>query len=89
MIAYEKRRQVLKSIPKFWPVALMNHPTLSTFVQHTADQLALSYLEDLWVAKDPKEPRCFVLEFVRHSALCGALTGRLAAAFQGKSLLHG
>lgn len=61
---YEKRRQVVKSIPKFWPVALMNHSLFAFHVQHSADQLALSYLEDLWVAKDSKEPRCYTIEFV-------------------------
>ncbi|TFK76794.1 hypothetical protein BDN72DRAFT_806919 [Pluteus cervinus] len=60
--AYEKRREVLKSIQKFWPVALMNHNMVAFYVQHTADQLALSYLEDLWIAKDSKEPRCFTIE---------------------------
>ncbi|KAJ6627293.1 hypothetical protein B0H10DRAFT_1996417 [Mycena sp. CBHHK59/15] len=51
--AYEKRRAVLKSIPKFWPVALMNHSAFAFFAQHSADQLALSYLEDVWVTRDP------------------------------------
>ena len=62
---YEKRRQVTKAIPKFWPVALMNHNMFAFHVQHSADQLALSHLEDLWVARDPKEPRCYTVEFVR------------------------
>lgn len=43
----------------------MNHSLFAFYIQHTADQLALSYLEDLWLAKDPQEPRCFTLEFVR------------------------
>ncbi|KAF8898431.1 hypothetical protein BD779DRAFT_1483917 [Infundibulicybe gibba] len=60
---YEKRRQVIKSIPKFWPVALMNNSRFAFHVQHGADQLALSYLEDLWVARDPAEPRCYSIEF--------------------------
>ncbi|KAJ7139758.1 hypothetical protein C8R44DRAFT_765333 [Mycena epipterygia] len=61
--AYEKRRQVAKSIAKFWPVALMNHSHFAFFAQHSADQLALSYLEDLWIARDPVEPRCYTIEF--------------------------
>lgn len=33
-------------------------------VQHAGDAQALSYLEDLWVVKDQKDPRAFTLEFV-------------------------
>jgi len=61
--AYEKRRQVIQSIPKFWPIALMNHSLFAYHVQHSADQLALSYLEDVWVVRDPAEPRCYTIEF--------------------------
>ncbi|KAF9243912.1 hypothetical protein BU15DRAFT_86334 [Melanogaster broomeanus] len=61
--AYEKRRSIAKTIPKFWPVALMNHPLISFQAQHSIDRVALSYLEDLWIARDAKEPRCFTLEF--------------------------
>ncbi|TCD70645.1 hypothetical protein EIP91_002365 [Steccherinum ochraceum] len=60
---YEKRRGVVKAIPKFWPVALMNSPLFALHAQHNADQVALSYLEDLWLTRDPVEPRCFTLEF--------------------------
>ncbi|KAG1866283.1 hypothetical protein C8R48DRAFT_704579 [Suillus tomentosus] len=60
---YEKRRAVAKSIEKFWPVALMNNSMISFHAQHTIDQLALSYLEDLWIVRDPKEPRCYTIEF--------------------------
>jgi len=58
-----KRREVLKSIPKFWLVALMNHPTVSIHAVHHQDQVALGYLEDVWLERDPKEKRCFTLEF--------------------------
>jgi len=58
-----KRREVLKSIPKFWPIALLNHPTVSIYAVHHQDQVALGYLEDVWLARDPKEKRCFTLEF--------------------------
>ncbi|KAF5384683.1 hypothetical protein D9757_006226 [Collybiopsis confluens] len=60
---YEKRRPVLKSINRFWPVALMNHSMFSFHAQHNADQVALSYLEDLWIVRDPVESRCFTIEF--------------------------
>ncbi|KAG5648226.1 hypothetical protein DXG03_006183 [Asterophora parasitica] len=61
--SYEKRRQVLAGIPKFWPVALMNNSIFAYHAQHSADQLALSYLEDVWVERDPAEPRCYTIEF--------------------------
>lgn len=61
---YTKRRTTVKAIPKFWPVALMNHSLFAAHAQHNADQLALSYLEDLWMERDTVETRCFVLEFV-------------------------
>ena len=61
---YEKRREALKKIDKFWPVALMNHPMLAMHVQHNSDQAALSYLEDVWLTRDAVESRCFTLEFV-------------------------
>ncbi|KAH9947941.1 hypothetical protein B0H21DRAFT_736215 [Amylocystis lapponica] len=60
---YEKRRVVLKPISKFWAVALMNHSMFAMSAQHKADQVALSYLEDVWVVRDPAESRCFTLEF--------------------------
>ncbi|KAK0208445.1 hypothetical protein DFS33DRAFT_445049 [Desarmillaria ectypa] len=60
---WEKRRETLKSIPKFWPVALMNHVGFGIHVQHNSDQLALTYLEDVWLTRDPKEFRAFTLEF--------------------------
>lgn len=61
---YEKRRAIAKGIKKFWPVALMNHPILAMHAQHNADQVALSYLEDLWLVRDETESRTFTLEFV-------------------------
>ncbi|KAL0950743.1 hypothetical protein HGRIS_007516 [Hohenbuehelia grisea] len=60
---YTKRRETVKAISKFWPVALMNHQLCAMHAQHSADQLALSYLEDLWVERDQNEPRCYTLEF--------------------------
>ncbi|KAF7320035.1 SAC domain-containing protein [Mycena kentingensis (nom. inval.)] len=61
--AYERRREVVKKISKFWAVALMNHTHFALFCQHNSDQSALSYLEDLWIARDEKEPRCYTIEF--------------------------
>ena len=61
----EKRREALKGIPKFWPVALLNHPSVALHAVHQQDQVALGYLEDVWLTRDPKEKRCFTLEFVR------------------------
>lgn len=60
---YEKRREVLKSIPKFWPVALLNNSLFMFHAQHSADQSALMYLEDVWLSRDAVEPRCYTLEF--------------------------
>ncbi|KIP01493.1 hypothetical protein PHLGIDRAFT_26985 [Phlebiopsis gigantea 11061_1 CR5-6] len=60
---YEKRRPVVKAIAKFWPVALMNHEMFAIHCQHNLDQVALAYLEDLWVVRHPKEFRAFTLEF--------------------------
>lgn len=69
---YQNRREVLKTIKLFWPVALMNHSSFAVHAQHEADRVALSYLEDVWVVRDAKEPKVFTLEFVRLfvSALC-------------------
>jgi template-activating factor I len=62
---YQQRREALKNIPKFWPVALLKHSLFALQAQHDADRLALSYLEDVWVVRDPREPKVFTLEFVR------------------------
>lgn len=66
---------VLKEIPKFWPVALMNSEIFSFHAVHQDDQHALSYLEDLWIVRDPAESRAFTLEFVSvdccDDACCG------------------
>ena len=61
---YQKRREVVRTIEKFWPVALMNNPVIAFHAQHSADQRALSFLEDLWVERDKQEPRCYSIEFV-------------------------
>lgn len=61
--AFKKRREILRAIPKFWPVALMRHNHLTLHIAHSADQSALAYLEDIWVEHDQLEPRAFKLEF--------------------------
>jgi hypothetical protein len=38
---------------------------LAIHTQHNTDRLALTYLEDLWIARDPVESRAFTVEFVR------------------------
>ncbi|CCM01618.1 uncharacterized protein FIBRA_03679 [Fibroporia radiculosa] len=60
---YEKRRPILKGIPKFWAMALMNHGMFALHAQHNSDQVALTYLEEVWLTRDQKESRCFTLEF--------------------------
>ncbi|KAI0029143.1 hypothetical protein K488DRAFT_89013 [Vararia minispora EC-137] len=60
---YEKRREALKKIDKFWPVALTRNSIIAFSAQHDADRLALSYLEDVWVVRDKREPKVFTLEF--------------------------
>lgn len=83
---YEKRRAVVKAINKFWPVALMNHGMLALHAQHNSDQAALSYLEDVWIVRDPKESRCFTLEFVSTALLDGGTdtrTGRCQVCLSG------
>jgi template-activating factor I len=62
---YTKRREALKKIDKFWPVALTRHSLVAFSAQHDADRLALSYLEDVWVVRDKLEPKVFTIEFVR------------------------
>ncbi|KZW00659.1 hypothetical protein EXIGLDRAFT_830555 [Exidia glandulosa HHB12029] len=60
---YEKRRAVLKTIPKFWPQALFNCQQFGLHALLDEDRDALSYLEDLWIERDAVEPRVFTVEF--------------------------
>ncbi|KIK05549.1 hypothetical protein K443DRAFT_675108 [Laccaria amethystina LaAM-08-1] len=60
---YEKRREIVKAIPSFWRVALLNNSVISYHAQHGADLTALNYLEDMWVVKSADEHRCFTIEF--------------------------
>lgn len=63
---YEKRRAVLSKIPKFWPMAMGQHAELYAYLQNKEDQDAISYLREINVVRDQKEPRAFTLEFVSH-----------------------
>ncbi len=87
---YQQRREALKSIPKFWPVALLKHSLFALQAQHDADRLALSYLEDVWVVRDPREPKVFTLEFVRLVVITefDSMLTRQHLVFQGKSLFQ-
>lgn len=59
---FEKRRAIVKEIQNFWPVALLNNHLIAFHSQHNADQTALSFLEDVWVTRDPVEHRLFTVE---------------------------
>jgi len=63
---WEKRRHVLKTIPRFWPTALINHPMFSIHAAHAHDHAALSHLEDVWVSRNPEEKRCFTVGLVQY-----------------------
>ncbi|KAG8924521.1 hypothetical protein FRC00_005030 [Tulasnella sp. 408] len=60
---YEERRAVVSKIPKFWPHVLENHGPMEMELQHRDDIVAMSYLTDLWIVRDAKEPRAFTAEF--------------------------
>jgi len=60
---YTGRREILKTIPKFWPAALSRQPSIAVQSQHVSDQDALSYLDDIWVTRDIVEPRAFKIHF--------------------------
>ncbi|KZT44487.1 hypothetical protein SISSUDRAFT_995916 [Sistotremastrum suecicum HHB10207 ss-3] len=60
---FAQRREALKKIPGFWSRALLRHGLVALHTQHTADQDALSYLEDIWVERDQTELRAFKIEF--------------------------
>jgi len=60
---YSKRREVIKTISKFWPTVFDEHEELEPFLQYRDDLHALSHLTDFWLARDPNEPRAFTAEF--------------------------
>ena len=61
---YKKRREIVKSIPKFWPIALFRNSFLHQDLHLEDDQKILDYLNDVWVIRDPVEPRAFTIDFV-------------------------
>lgn len=86
---YAKRRTVVKDIPGFWPTALFHHKFVEMAAEHAADKDALSYLEDVWVARNESEPRAYKMEFVCLKCRIDFKTGVKAAliALQRESLL--
>jgi template-activating factor I len=60
---YDQRRELMKSIPMFWPVALMRHPSIERDLEKPEDQAAIKYLKDVWVSRNPAELRAYTLEF--------------------------
>ena len=73
---FAKRREVAKTIPKFWAITLLNSPDIAMQCQHADDRKALSFLEDVWVERDPLESRAFTLEFVSGRPGLGYLISR-------------
>jgi len=59
---YAKRRQVVKQIPKFWPTAFFHNKFLELEAELPADRDALTFLEDIWIERNPTEPRAFKIE---------------------------
>ncbi|KAG8881669.1 hypothetical protein FRB98_004198 [Tulasnella sp. 332] len=60
---YQKRREAVKGIKKFWPTVFDEHAELEPHLQYRDDLQALSHLTDFWLERDPKEPRAFTAEF--------------------------
>jgi template-activating factor I len=75
--SYAKRRPALKGLKNFWLIALRGHSHVQYNIQHKEDVQALSYLEDIWVERDPREFRAFTIEFVRGSSLLHFFSGTL------------
>ncbi|KAF9111926.1 hypothetical protein BGX27_004235 [Mortierella sp. AM989] len=55
---FEKRREVIAKIPKFWPTVLQMSHAVSE-MSEPRDVPALDHLTDVWVKYDPKDPRLF------------------------------
>lgn len=60
---YNQRRQFIKTIPKFWPTALFRHAGLAIDLKNEEDIKALQYLTDIWVSRNPVEPRVYTIQF--------------------------
>jgi len=59
----QKRRELTLKHERFWPLVLESHQTIEVVAAHREDKVALSYLRDIWVERNPNEPRAFTLEF--------------------------
>ncbi|KAF8984235.1 hypothetical protein BGZ46_008535 [Entomortierella lignicola] len=59
---YEKRREIIAKIPKFWPTVLQLSDATSELVTEK-DLPALEYLTDVWVEYNSKDPRLFEIIF--------------------------
>ncbi|KAK3827698.1 MAG: hypothetical protein J3Q66DRAFT_320910 [Benniella sp.] len=59
---YEKRREVIAKLPKFWSVVIQNHSELLQ-VNEATDLPILEHLTDIWVNYDPKDSRNFDIIF--------------------------
>ncbi|KAF8883898.1 hypothetical protein CPB84DRAFT_1965095, partial [Gymnopilus junonius] len=60
---YEDRRQFIKRIPNFWAIAFWRHVGLATDLQHEEDMAILKHLVDVWINRNPIEPRAYTIEF--------------------------
>lgn len=60
---YNQRRQFIKNIPKFWPTALFRHAGLALDLKIDDDIKALQYVTDIWVNRNPVEPRVYTIQF--------------------------
>ncbi|KAF9963916.1 hypothetical protein BGZ65_006326 [Modicella reniformis] len=59
---YEKRREVIARIPKFWSAVMQNHRGLSELIEEV-DLPVLEHLTDLWVKHDTKDARSYEIIF--------------------------
>lgn len=67
----------------------MNNKLVEFYVQHSADQHALKYLEDVWVERDHQEPRCYTVEFVSTMCLLVLSNPGALPALQRESVFYG
>ncbi|KAG0003110.1 hypothetical protein BGZ80_007727 [Entomortierella chlamydospora] len=59
---FEKRREIIAKIPKFWPTVLQLSDAFSTLIEEH-DLPVLEHLTDVWVKNDPKDARLFDIVF--------------------------
>lgn len=56
-------KPVVKDVSGFWLWVLVQHSVLKQFISSTSDQHALSYLSDIELKQDEKDPRPFEIVF--------------------------